>query len=531
MLNRCRNCGGEMQYEIETGQLRCTSCDSTFDPDDYRGNAEAEMTEAPGEGGDGEMDVTVYTCPNCGGQIVATENAAVDYCLYCGSFVELKKEMSRISMPDDIIPFEQTKEACKKAYRRMIGSRFYAAKEFRDESFLKGFKGIYIPYWSYDHSYGPKINIPGEKSTRRGDYIYKQHFDIICDVDNAKKSVAFDASSSLDDEISRNLMPVDVTKRKPFNPAYMFGFFADTADVPSSLYTEDARVQARDEIWEEIASRPELRSGNPDRPSDEVLDDRIRLKSDVHLTMLPVWFLTWKKGDRVAYSVVNGQSGRINAEIPVSIGRYFLGTAIWAVPIFIMLNMLFTFNAATMLGISMVLSLIMFFLYAIQLEAIVKKQLHADDKGYQAVHMDGKAPEVTENLVVDLFKLLFSDFHILFAAGAFLFVGGAGLVFGLGLLALALLVLVVPFYSLWVIYRQGKQIGDKTVVLDVLGAVAAFFAGGVLLIMDPAADLFYYTAGIVCLCFVGITAIRTMQRYNDLVTRPLPHYFDRKAGK
>ena len=50
-------------------------------------------------------------------------------------------------------------------------------------------------------------------------------------VDAYYKGLSFDASSSFSDNISEQLAPYDVKGMKAFTPAYLSGFYADTADV------------------------------------------------------------------------------------------------------------------------------------------------------------------------------------------------------------------------------------------------------------------------------------------------------------
>ena len=54
--------------------------------------------------------------------------------------------------------------------------------------------------------------------------------------------------------------------------------------------------------------------------------------------MLPVWFLTWQESGRVAYSVVNGQTGKVTSELPVDIKLYLLFSLIAAIPLFFVLQ-------------------------------------------------------------------------------------------------------------------------------------------------------------------------------------------------
>lgn len=526
MQNRCPNCGGELIYDAKLKKIRCIHCESVFDKKDIKGQTNAHEQQDYFD-----MDVTLYTCPTCGAEISSIENAAVDYCLYCGSFVTLNKSIKKVKKPDYIIPFSKTKDQCRNAYKRMISKKIFAPKEFRDDAFLDGFKGIYVPFWSYEYTYGPKISIEGLKESRHGNYIHKQKYNITCDVSNAQKEVSFDASSNFDDRMARAISPFDYTKRQAYDTSYVFGYFADTADVQSETYTKQAKELARDQIWNDISRDRQVLHGHPVRPNDFTFDVDMRLDQKSKLTMIPIWFLTWKKGNRIAYSLVNGDTGKIYSEIPVSIGRYLLFSLLLAIPIFIALNFNVTFSATKMLTISVVLSFVMMMLYAGQLNSMVRRRLHADDKGYLSLYEDGKDPDTKENILITAWNELFGNASAISIASVFVVGAIIAILSELLIIAIILMVVVFPFYSLFVIYRQAKLIQDKTAVLDILGVYVTYIVSALILIIDPAANMFYYVAAILCLVGIALTAIRLMMRYNDLITRPIPHFFDRKAGK
>ena len=526
MVNRCVNCGGLLHYDIGEAKLKCESCDSLFEVDSY-----GEKTEAK-ENQDAEnMDMNIYTCPNCGAKISSTDGEAVEYCLYCGSFVTLSSSLEQVKRPDYIMPFSKTIEDCKTKYKHMIGRKIYAPKEFRDEEFLNGFKGIYIPYWTYDYDYGPRVSFKSKREYRKGDYIHTEEYNVSCRTDGSIKGVCFDASSSLDDSISSRIVPFDTDKLKDFNSAYMFGFFGDTADTESSVYLEDADEIAHDEIWKEVVGQAQISDGVPQKPEEESFDENFGIKKTSHLAMLPLWFLTWRKNDRVAYSVMNGESGEMYSEVPVDIKRYLVISLITAIPIFLLLNMFITFSAGKMLTLSVVLSFFMLILYTSELDKIVKRTIHAEDKGYLARHREAAyaAEQYSENIFSKVGEIL-KD----------IFTGGIWMIFivlGVGymlidILPIAAIVVGIasPIYLLFRIGRNGKLLGDGTVWLDIIGVLAALLIAGGTLILDPAKDIYYYVTALVCMGAVGFTAICAMRRYNELVTRPVPHFFDREAG-
>ena len=520
MVNQCLNCGAGLRYDIASASLKCDHCDSFFSPDEY--DRQTDATE----------EMTVFTCPNCGANITGNDEDAVDYCMYCGSFVTLRSHIAKLRTPDGIIPFKKTKDECISIYKRMIMRKLYAPKEFRDESFLKSFRGAYIPYWIYEASYGPDIHFYGSSSSQKGDYVVTQHYTIKADVEGEIGGIIYDASSSFDDSINASLAPYDSREVKPYNPAYMFGFFADTADVNEDLFLKDAEKAANDEAWRIVSSDKQVRAGHPNKPgTPEKFDTYFKPAVSSKLALLPVWFLTFRKGDRVAYSAVNGETGAIYSEVPIDPIRYILISLITAIPLFLLLNMNFTFLGPQMVAGTLLLSVLMVFLYMVQIENIIRRTFRADDRGFLSVHKKEEEfvkQKISSNILISGVKWLLDFMKFDKSEGIYGFLGAfAVVVFALSISVNVLAVVfifVVPVYVLYRIVKCSKLLEDKTVYFDVAGAMIATVVCALTLIIDPASDYFYYGAAIVCILATTVTAALTIRRYNQLITRPIPRW-------
>ena len=47
-----------------------------------------------------EYDVTVFKCPQCGGEIMSTDNTIADFCSFCGAATVLESRISKELRPD-----------------------------------------------------------------------------------------------------------------------------------------------------------------------------------------------------------------------------------------------------------------------------------------------------------------------------------------------------------------------------------------------------------------------------------------------
>lgn len=371
-MYECPNCGGNLKFDITSQQLSCAYCNAQFDP--YKITKEKDAEE------DAFYDVTVFTCPQCGGEIYSTDNTAAGFCSFCGASTILDSRIGREQRPGFIIPFAKTKEDCKKAYSKMIKHALFAPKELKEEKYIDSFRGIYMPYWVYYITQKGMIYLKGTKSHRSGDYIITDHYNLKGKLNNHYKGLSYDASSSFADNISERIAPFDVKNMKGFTPSFLSGFYADTADVDQSVYKEDAIESANTQTEKYLTSRSDMKKFKLAECND--LSLRYHTKSEtVEVAMFPVWFLSYRNGDRVAYATVNGQTGKVVADLPVDIRKYMGGSLILAIPIFLLLNSMFTFKPSIILNIVEWISLFVIILHAVEMKQIVRKEDNQDDKG------------------------------------------------------------------------------------------------------------------------------------------------------
>lgn len=372
----CPGCGGNLKYDIEVGQMKCGYCQGLYNPYDFDSKKkDAEERKS--------FEATIYTCPQCGGELLTTsEVEATSFCTFCGASTIMYQKLKNELRPDKIIPFKITKEDCKNAYMKRIRKSLYASNDLKKKECIESFRGIYIPYWSFDVRNKGHIVLDGQTSPKRhGDYVDTDHFKLSGNLDAEYNGIDFDASSSFADEISRKILPFQHEDIVDFTPGYLSGFYADTADVDTSIYKNDAKDFANEASLDQIKSEPKF--------SKYVLSDKDggkgRIPADVTSvtrTMYPVWFMSYRNKDRVAYATVNGQTGKVSADIPVEPVKYFVGSGIIALFIFLFLELVVTLKPATLLTISLICTLIVWVVTYIGSAAFKKSKLN-DDKGFK----------------------------------------------------------------------------------------------------------------------------------------------------
>ena len=88
--HKCPNCRATLKFNPHEQNWTCEYCRSAFTKEDIdayevkRGNVIDEETESVQLEKD-ENGMDIYSCPNCGAQIVADENTTATFCVYCKS--------------------------------------------------------------------------------------------------------------------------------------------------------------------------------------------------------------------------------------------------------------------------------------------------------------------------------------------------------------------------------------------------------------------------------------------------------------
>ena len=544
-MNTCTSCGGELRYDIALGRLLCSHCGSTFVPEEY--DKDRDYSRA-----------NLLTCPSCGAQIIRVDNSAADYCSYCGSFVMQMQQESEEKWPQYIIPFHMTREDCKKSYAEHVRRSLFAPRELRDPEYLERFCGFYIPYWVYDVGFSKEPHLQGFTSEREGDYLRISTYDFYGDLQADMDGISYDASSSFDDNISERIGPFETGHMIPFSPSYLFGFSADTADVSQSVYRTDAKNFAADEVMERLMDAYGMQeyqtTDSKHKSNAAALGAAVKKVSG---TMLPVWFLTWRKKDRIAYSVVNGETGKIYAEIPLDLSKFFFGVLLLAVPLFAILELLVTITAQGAMMSAALLSLLAFAMYHHQVRLINARAANVGNKGagraadYQVGTTDtagadtpGKTKKERRREAVRRSRKLADPetkaiakitsppgLALILAGMLLLAVLGGGMIdtlafSGSNVLIYLAFAAVLAAESV-LLSSEAFLTGGKRRLIPAAGSYAAVGIPLLIQLLNPADDWWYYLGAIAGFIGMGATLTVTILYYNQSITRAIPKFFDR----
>ena len=550
-MYKCPHCGGELDYLPGTEIIKCEYCGSEFSASELIEEKEVtaaeyqekKTDEQKNERGETTIEATIFTCPQCGGEIYSLDQSAVTFCSYCGSQVTLQSRLSRIRKPDVVIPFQLTAEQGMQEYFRKVKHSLFVPSEMKKDSEVEKLRGIYMPYWVYNVKAPEKIKVSSSVEHRTVNYIVKDHYATTITAEGTIDGIAYDAASAFSDELSGGIAPYDFREAKDFAPGYFSSFYADEGDVESYLYKDEAFNVAADAYAENVY-HPDMKKYGLDK--QKIAKEFISGGVERKLGYYPVWFLANKnkKGNRVSYATINGQTGKAAVDLPVDFTKYLIASLIIAVPIFVLLTLFLTMTPRTLGFVVMALSIIAVIFANLKLNEVYTRKGMFDDLGLSSKNPDTENKVMAEmakrrkastqvKSVPSMGSVIGSTFFMaIFILGViFLVTGSAGIAI-LGFLVILLARIV------WNLIQRRKPRPNRKIIVaapmrEKIGTLwkclAAFVIVGAVAIIFPVNDIYFYIADIIAILLTGWTVLDIVRSHNLLTMRKLPQ-FGKRGG-
>ena len=319
---KCLNCGGGLKFDAVKQDFLCEYCDSVFKEQDFFIKDEVlerDSAEQVPEDENTFENAVLYSCPSCGAQVITDETTAATTCYYCSNPVVLSGRLSGELKPDLIIPFKIDKKGAIDKFKEMCGKRHFLPKDFISQSRLEEIKGVYFPYWYVNCETSGSINATSKqvRSWVVGDYRHTEttirgHFrQGNMKIENMPEA----ALNGKDRDIMQYVCPFDAADFVPFSMSYLSGFFAEKRNVEIN------------EIENEVDEK--IRGYSAERLKNTINEVNVTVEnSSVNIgekswsyNLLPVWVLNYKHKEKNYIYALNGQTGRVYGELPVSNGK------------------------------------------------------------------------------------------------------------------------------------------------------------------------------------------------------------------
>ena len=329
---KCPACGSPLTYDT-SGKLVCAACANEFEVDAVKKFNEASAGETSFDWGDYKKafesgsekleNTRVYVCKFCGAAIETDGTTAATHCPYCDNEVIISEQLTGSIKPNAVIPFAVDRNAAVEAVKNHFKGKKLLPNDFKAEHRLSKITGVYVPFWLFDSGIDGSVNLNATDKHyySDSDYNYTETKHYLVSLDGAMQfsRIPVDGSEKMDNDLMDALEPFDYSGLKEFDPAYLSGFLADRfdEDPDESLPRASSRMEnSAVTIFSGCAS--EFDSTSIKSTNLHLVDPSVKY------VLLPVYLLNIKYKEKNYRFAVNGQTGKVVGELPISKVKSFL---------------------------------------------------------------------------------------------------------------------------------------------------------------------------------------------------------------
>jgi DNA-directed RNA polymerase subunit RPC12/RpoP len=365
---KCPQCAANLVFDADQQMMTCAYCGAKISPDDVSGteaviSAEAMKQEAiederirqegappvvapivgePGTtpsaeenvAGSGqsaveipgqfsEEDTLQYVCNSCGAAVLTDKSTAATFCAFCGSPTIIAERLVDARKPDYVIPFKYGRGKAVEAFFKWCKAGRFTPIEFVKDSNVEKLTGLYVPFWLFDCNTDMDVtaegrtvssSTSGSKTTTTTSY-----YQLIRKRKLRWDNIPFDGATRIDDKLMEYIEPYDYRAIEKFDMKYLSGFFADKYDQsPEAL---EGRLQGRLKKYYDAIFKGSVSHFSS---ISNIVDKSVHHKPETQYALLPVWMLNYKYLGKTYTFAMNGQTGKIAGEMPISIVKLII---------------------------------------------------------------------------------------------------------------------------------------------------------------------------------------------------------------
>ncbi len=316
---KCPSCDAGLVFDGQSQQLICEYCGNSYPLEEIQALQGREAQTPQSWEQEEQEQLNAFRCPSCAGEILCRETTAATFCPYCGNPTVLPTRLSGELKPDGVIPFQRTKEEAAEAFRRLCRGKPLLPRAFQRQQ-LEKLTGVYVPFWLFDGKGTFEGWYKATTVTRWSDsryyYARTSNFHVERDAVGSFTGVPMDGSSRMSDVLMESIEPYDYGKLEDFDMAYLTGYLADQYDVPAESCKK--RIQERMGQTLQAEAEQTIRGYATTVP----VSRKVQLvPTRTRYVLMPVWMCSTKYKDKVYTFAMNGQTGKMTGDLPISYGR------------------------------------------------------------------------------------------------------------------------------------------------------------------------------------------------------------------
>jgi hypothetical protein len=314
----------------------CPSCSAPVEPADAfcpacgtplgQGRGESPAAATPSVG---------FRCENCGAEVRCEPGTRTTACPFCAApyVIELDQRSTGKQDPEFVLGFGVSPDRAEMIYRTWIGAGgWFRPGNLRLLVEASPLRGIYLPFWSFS------VKADSTWSAEIGEYWYRTETytetdskgNVVTKTRQVRETEwwpldgghhAFhsfylvSASKGLQQDVSEWVQPFELLALKRYTPRFLAGWLSEEYSVE-----KDAAYAISDQEFR----RREHDAVAAFLPGDTHRGLRVATtfsKANSDLILLPIYLRSFRYGGKLYRVLINGQTGKVSGERPVSARR------------------------------------------------------------------------------------------------------------------------------------------------------------------------------------------------------------------
>lgn len=319
---KCPSCDAGIAFDSKLQLFKCDYCGSKF--------TEAQIAAQTPDAGEEEKQGPTkeeneefckgflsYTCKNCGAEVFADENTVADHCYYCHSPIVCDGRLSGQLKPQLIVPFAYDKKEAEKRFLKFAKSKWFVPKDFFAPEQVDKIQGIYYPFWlaDVDVSASSSANAEKVRTWKVGKNLYTEtsYYKLHRAGDIHFEDVTTGAFDSESKAMLEGILPYPTEALKEFAMTYLSGYLAKKRTVEHENIMGEVKNRITEYSGTLLAET--MKGYTTVRPEGS----HVNMKKVLwDYALLPMWILTYNKGGKIYTYAMNGHTGKVYGELPIS---------------------------------------------------------------------------------------------------------------------------------------------------------------------------------------------------------------------
>jgi len=323
----CKNCGGDLEFDIKSQEFRCSSCHTpeeiVIENKEVKEHPYSGYLQRERESNEYSELKTVY-CSNCGSEIVFSGNRTAVKCPMCSSpKIDTDKQVSGVA-PDGLIPFRIDKQDAQASFKKWVTHLWFAPNKLKKAYQEGNLDGIYLPFWTFDSdTIGYYRGEGGTEHYRKDSKGNRQRYvtwtPVRGTVSRFFNDIQICSSNNDAKKVVNKVLPFcTIDNTIPYSPAYLSGFGAEKYSVKANESFEEAKRIIENRL-RELAHEDIIRKGyNEARVGDVQIEYNNTTYKNV---LLPTWVSSFGYSGKKYLYIINGETGKVGGQRPYSIPK------------------------------------------------------------------------------------------------------------------------------------------------------------------------------------------------------------------